>query len=270
MKSTKLLLFLVFILCITVSCNAKDSNAYLLIGMEDSEKDITKYKYDSLGRLSSMESNLLKSYISYNEKDKPEKTVMKITIQAVSMTDSSVKEYENVITSNYTYIGTDTIIIEKREVEIPLFESDISLSAIRPTPIYYTCILNNKGLVSKITREDNEETISFEYDKNDNLIKLTILVDPSTKAEKSYQSETTYEYDNKKNPYPYLPDYAAFNLGLQQICGRNNIHKIKRKDLLIKSEDITIFSYKYNEEGYPTEMKIENGDYWQKFNYLKQ
>ncbi|RFS17816.1 RHS repeat domain-containing protein [Emticicia sp. C21] len=110
-------------------------------------------------------------------------------------------------------------------------------------------VYNAKGFVEKqiILGGTNSLVTTFEYDATGNLIKQT---DPDGQV-------TNYEYDNKINPYYLMNQRPAwispFNKSPNNVIKASNRYIFKR-------------TFKYDEEGYPTEVSEDNG-FTYKYNY---
>jgi len=149
------------------------------------------------------------------------------------------KHYENSIpdgTNTYTYTG-------------PVVSSSLSFEDNMYFLHNYTYNSNNKLLTSKQYHNNIlEASKEFEYTSQGNMFKIIDKLYPDL-------DNTTYEFDDKKNPYSLLYSEAILNSIDEPYYSKNNLITVKSNNVVIAN-----YEYIYNDKNYPTQMiEKDNG-----------
>lgn len=213
------------------SIDNKKNNIYKLIEVTNKKIDVdweeyTKYNYKN-GELSEIEYSTKGSdYYNYKKEFQYE-------------TNNTVNVYHHNSNGKIVYVDTYYIVNERI---VQLDSRKYSQTVIKD----YIYDGKNVNEIKLYNRDLNitEGNIKYEYDYRDNPITI--------KYNFSSETETFYTYDNYKNPYSLVYN-AAFQKA--NVISTNNkiseftIHSINNR-----------YEYKYNEQGYPTEVKVYEDD----------
>lgn len=149
-----------------------------------------------------------------------------------------------------------------------IFPNASSSGVARP-PIYFTFFYDGKGRVSRINSTNDPNTSGaafiFEYDESGNIIREQFHMTTSTGELYQPYSTLVISYDDKKNPFYKLGSpFIKYGYSLQSISSftssfsPNNPIKVEIYDERGALTNILPFSYQYNKEEFPSEIKIGN------------
>jgi len=271
MKTIKFLLVVMMVTC--VSCEKEEFDGvqnieiYAIRSEVNDGKTTTKFIYNSIGKIAEKEGLYFYNRYSYNNDGR----LIKLeSAMDPSMLSSSfhIERTELMTSQNCTITGYRIFKYDQAEKLIEIknyFKKEGDFVYTSMNSLEY-----NGDLIVRRNLHNEEGTVTqfntYEYDNNGNVEREKYYSYLFTEvSEPRIISETSYKYDNKKNPFTVFK--ALGNPGLY--TNTNNI--IETNSIL--HEDVPGIdkyrtgktTYEYNQENYPVKVISENSEYEYKY-----
>lgn len=233
------------------SCSNKEKVDKLLSKItSETEREETTFFYDSLGRLVEHRDIIAKREITYDDDNS-----ISAMVHKYYSFDSNGKEYESKITFDFKY-ENDTIVayVVSLDEEGQVIEGWIDRLFLDEE--------RKKVITLNSTFDMKKGKQTFEYDENDNLIKIsrTDLYQTSEEDAPDILDITFFKYDSKHNAFANaLPAWFKAYSGSLFFdfywgTGQNNIKTVYKE---VENNTIDVqYKYNYDRDGYISKSTI--------------